>query len=164
MENMLDHYNAVMRDLEQRISRCEQEMRGYRETLSQIRKLASAQTSLFVSAPTSNVPSVAVSQARYSGMSVRWAILCLLAEDAPKPLGTGEIARILTDGGITSRGAKFSSNVSAVLSGMKTREPAPEVEDAENGGYRLTQHGRDVWNGIKLTAQYQNRLSSAIVQ
>lgn len=157
MENMLDHYQAVLRDLEQRRTRLQAELKDVEETAGRIRKLMSPQVSLFGPTPTIPVPSVAVSQSRYSGMSVRWAILCLLAEDAPRPLGTGEIAQILRDGGITSQSRSFNSNVSAVLSVMANNRG--EVETIE-GGYRLTAHGRDVWNGIKLTPQYQNRLSA----
>jgi hypothetical protein len=157
MENMLDHYRAVLADLEQRRSRIQSELRDVDETITRIRRLMSTQTTLFASAPTSGSPIVAVSQSRYTGMSVRWAILCLLAEDAPTRLGTGEIAQILKDGGITSNSQNFSSNVSAVLSVMSNSRG--EVEQVE-GAYQITTRGRDVWNGIKLTAQYRNRLAS----
>jgi hypothetical protein len=158
MENMIEHYNAVMRDLEQRIARCEQEMRGYKDTLSQIRKLASAQANLFAPSPASGVPAVAVSSGRYAGMSVRWAILCLLGEDHSDPLATSQIADILTQGGMTTKGESFPSNVSAVLSVMK--RDRNEVELVE-GGYRLTANGQAAWHSIKLTPQYQNRISGA---
>ena len=153
---MIEHYNAVMRDLEQRISRSEQEIRGYKDTLSQIRKLASAQANLFAPAPASGVPAVAVSSSRYAGMSVRWAILCLLGEDHTGPLATAQVADILTQGGMTTKGESFTSNVSAVLSVM--RRDRNEIEQVE-GGYQLTANGQAAWHAVKLTPQYQNRLS-----
>ena len=56
MQNMREHYDAVMRDLEGRIAHCEQEIHGYRDTLAQIRKLASEQPTLFADSPTVSAP------------------------------------------------------------------------------------------------------------
>lgn len=157
MENMREHYDAVMRDLEDRIAKREQEIRGYRETLSNIKKLVSEQVNLFAETPNVSTPAVAVSSGRYAGMSVRWAILCLLGEDHPGPLATSDIAAILQQGGMTTRGGSFSSNVSAVLSVM--RKDRNEVE-VTGEGYRLTENGHHAWDAIKLTTQFRNRLFS----
>ena len=89
-------------------------------------------------------------------MSVRWAILCLLGDDHSGPLQTSQIAEILQQGGMTTKGASFSSNVSAVLSVMRKEKDEVQLTDA---GYQLTQNGHAAWHSVKLTPQYQNRLS-----
>ena len=97
----------------------------------------------------------------YSGLSTRWAILFLLAENSDgMPMGRGEIAKALTDGGITSSAQSFASNVSAVLSGMANDRK--EVEQVTGGGYQITAHGRDVWEGIKRTAQWGSRIAATV--
>jgi hypothetical protein len=92
---------------------------------------------------------------QYGGLSTRWAILYLLAEFAAEPMGRSEIAKALTEGGITSSAQSFASNVSAVLSGMANDRK--EVVQVENGGYQITEHGREVWEGVKRTPQWASR-------
>jgi len=91
-------------------------------------------------------------------MSVRWAILYLLAEYASGPMGTAEIAKALEEGGITSRGQNFRSNVSAIVSVMVNQRQ--ELEQSGDG-YQITQHGLDVWGGIKQTPQWLTRATIA---
>jgi hypothetical protein len=69
-------------------------------------------------------------------------------------MGTAEIAAALRDGGITSSAQNFTSNVSAVLSGMVNQRR--EIEQADNG-FQITEQGRTVWDGIKHTSQWLNR-------
>jgi len=96
--------------------------------------------------------------APYAGMSVRWAILYLLS-GKEQAMTTDEIADVLKNGGVTSNAQRFAGNVSAILSGM--RNERQEVEQVAEG-YRITQHGRDVWEGIKRTPQWVERHASSI--
>ncbi len=114
-----------------------------------LRKTLPAQAALF-----GNGTTYSATSGKYSGMSVRWAILNLLAEDAIAPLPTAEVAATLQKGGISSGGKNFGANVSAVLSQMTNGRK--ETEQAE-GGYCISEHGREVWDGIKKTEKYQNR-------
>jgi hypothetical protein len=143
------HYQAVLDDLEQRRKRCQKELAELDQTIAVVRRVLPNQSTLF-----SNGTSHAARPGKYMGISVRWAILNLLAEDAVSPMPTGEIADALRRGGISSTSKSFNANVSAVLSDMtNTRK---ETEQAGNG-YQISDHGRDVWEGIKRTEQYQNR-------
>lgn len=142
---MSKHYQAVLNDLEQRRQRCQKELAELDRAIAFMRKPLPPQAH-------------SVYSGKYSNMSVRWAILNLLAEDAVAPMPTSEIAEALQKGGISSRGKSFSSNVSAVLSQMtKEREETEQV----GSGYCISEHGREVWEGIKNTEQYQNRQLSS---
>jgi hypothetical protein len=152
-------FRDVLRELEQEKIKKEadfkREMEGIEETISGLRKMlmSKSQPALFKVTPQHVA---AIPAGKYSNMSVRWAILNLLAEDAVGPMPTGKIAEALNAGGLNSKSGKnFPSNVSAILSVMaNTRE---EVESTENG-YRLTPNGRAAWEGVKHTPQYANRL------
>jgi hypothetical protein len=92
----------------------------------------------------------------YASISVRWAILKFMADHTP----TGEtrsivdMAEALTAGGVRSGGVNFAANVSAVVSAMKNKT---ELEAAGDGKFRITTHGRDVWQSIKTSRQYTAR-------
>ncbi len=172
MDNVIDHYQAVLRDLELRRSRCKQELDELDSTIGGIKKLLSNQASLFVASPApspaANIPfrAVAIARAaevridhsRFTGLSVRWAILKLLAENADSHPTAAEIAQALVDGGMNSKGKDFGSNVSAVLSDMKNKRS--EVANSA-GTWALTVTGRQAWDAIKATPQYRERISSA---
>lgn len=140
-EEMSKHYQAVLNDLEQRRQSCQKELAELEQAIAFMRKPIPLQT-------------LNVYPGKYSDMSVRWAILNLLAEDAVAPMPTSDIAEALQQGGISSRGKSFNSNVSAVLSQM-TRER--EETEQIGSGYRISEHGRAVWEGIKNTEQYRTR-------
>lgn len=93
----------------------------------------------------------------YSGISVRWAVLCLMAEHTNEPLGTAEMAAALEAGGVRSSGMSFVANVSAVVSDMakKREELQPFGDDGKK--YQITQKGRDVWDSIKKSRSYKFR-------
>jgi hypothetical protein len=97
----------------------------------------------------------------FRGISVRWGILKFLGEIASTPMTSGEITRALEAGGMKSKAERFAGNVSAVLSVMKA-EGREEVEVVGDGRYQLTQHGRQVWDHIKVSPKYRNRLSPNI--
>ena len=165
MDNMLDHYQAVLRDLEVRRSRCQRELADIEQTMGGIRKLMNSSASLFVSAPIVAVPNDHASvpeDKKFAGMSVRWAILKLLSEEAPGPLKTLEIASLLASGGISSNSKDFTGNVSAVVSDMVNKRS--ELESAEGNAYKLTDNGRLAWAAIKHSPKYVNRAVSATLQ
>jgi hypothetical protein len=165
MDNSIDHYQAVLRDLELRRSRCQAELAEIDSIVIGIKKLLAKQASLFVSAPAPKpeatieltVGSSTAPLARFANMSVRWAILKLLAENTGAHMTAAEIAQALVDGGMNSKGKNFASNVSAVLSDMKNKRT--EVGNAA-GAWALTATGIEAWGAIKATPQYRNRLSS----
>lgn len=157
MSTMNEHYEAVLHDLETRRAKCQKELADIEQAIRGIRSLTASQAPLFAGTPQQD------ESTKYAGISVRWAILNLLAEDAMAPMTTGAIAEALQRGGISSNAKTFASNVSAILSDMSKQRL--EVEQAEGGGYQITPHGREVFQGIKLTPQYRNRGdSSASVQ
>jgi hypothetical protein len=158
MDDGTQSYHAVLRDLEMRRSRCQQELANIEQTISGIRNLLARDASLFAHIPQSVPPPVG----KYAGMSVRWAVLSYLAEEATEPVPTSVISQALLDGGMTTRGRDFSSNVSAVISVMiKDRD---EAENTGNG-YQITAPGRAAWAAIKNTPQYRSRpMNSANAQ
>jgi hypothetical protein len=171
MDNMIDHYQAVLRDLELRRSRCKQELEELDNTIGGIKKLLSNQASLFVASPApfpaaniafkiatiAGASEVRIDHSRFTGMSVRWAILKLLAENTGAQPTAAEIAQALVDGGMNSKGKDFGSNVSAVLSDMKNKRS--EVVNSA-GTWDLTLTGHRAWEAIKSTPQYRERISS----
>src|SRR4051794_20397098 len=119
------NYSIVLKDLEARRQHCVEELQMLDQMIAGLRRFTARTTpnatmdlkeapSVIPSAITEKPPTSRV----FAGLSVRWAILCLLAEYAQGPLGTAEIAQALRDGGITSNAQNFNGNVSAVLSGM----------------------------------------------
>ncbi|MEK7994252.1 MAG: hypothetical protein AAB403_10650 [Planctomycetota bacterium] len=148
-EQMKEHYAAVLRDLEVRRAQCQRELTELEQIIGGIRKQLSVPISVG-----SSLPNVA---GKFANMSVRWAILNLLAEESTAPMTTPAVADALRLGGISSDGKNFNSNVSAVLSTMANERK--EVESTEHG-YVITQHGRQVWESIKASPKWQNRASS----
>lgn len=166
------NYALVLKDLESRRLRCADEIKMLDQLISGLRSFVvgnaivspqsganSSQPPLetrpALSVPTEDAPA----NRCYAGMSVRWAILNLLCEHASgRPMGTAEISAALRAGGITSNAQNFTSNVSAVLSGMVNQRR--EIEQADNG-FQVTEQGRAVWDGIKHTPQWLNRQDTA---
>ena len=156
MSNPID-YQAVLRDLELKRAQLHRDIVDLDQAISAMRRLVPGQA-------TFPLPSAASQPdneiGKYANISMRWAILKLLCEDAIAPMTTGEIAQALLAGGRPASGVNFNSNVSAVLSVLKQRG---EVQAALNG-YEISDIGRQAWNVIKLTPQYRNRGASANVQ
>jgi len=149
-------YQAVLRDLETKRASY---VNAINELDVMIAGIARQIQGLTGAAPTtaSQRPVVADSpndSQPFASMSVRWAILKLLAS-AGRPMATGEIAKALEAGGVESKGQRFSSIVSAVLSDMKSKKD--EVESVEDGCYRLTEQGREAWEHIERSARYRYR-------
>ena len=134
--SQIEHYRAVLDDLQKQRNEFQFKIQEIDTAMSSLHRLipASAKDEL----PTPSMPNLPVAQVatgKYSGMSVRWAVLNLLAEDATASMTTGEIAEALIRGGIVSQGKSFSGNVSAVLSGMN--HDRKEVVSDGNGGWTL---------------------------
>jgi hypothetical protein len=109
-----------------------------------------ATTAMQVSPPVTSVPD----RLRYAGMSVRWAILYLMADSAMDSLTARQIAEALISGGVRTNGQSFNANVSAVVSVMVRK--SGELERArEFGAYRITPRGREVWDTIKGSKRYR---------
>jgi hypothetical protein len=168
MDNAIDHYQAVLRDLELRRSRLQAEIAEIDGLIKGIKKVTSHEASLFVSSPVEVVsqkklvlsemmPHPLRNAPEFAGMSVRWAILKLLNSRSME-MPAADIAQALIDGGISSgKGKDFVSNVSAVLSDMKNKRG--EVTNS-TGKWAITNGGAQAWAAIQATPQYQNRLSA----
>ena len=106
-------YDIVLKDLEDRQRQCAEEIQRRVEEqkmlaqmIANLRRFISSssqaplpfQRSLVPQSGSQSAPTVG----KYSGMSVRWAILYLLSEHSGPALGTSEIADMLSGGGITS--------------------------------------------------------------
>lgn len=90
----------------------------------------------------------------YAGISVRWGILSLMSDHVSEPMGTADMAEALIAGGVRSGGVNFAANVSAVVSDMVKNRRELELTD---GKYRITPHGREVWESIKVSRRYRTR-------
>jgi hypothetical protein len=156
-----DPYRLVINDLQVRWDRRIEELKIQDSELKSIALALKGLQALMgsgnsASAPDSQ-PQPPHSNAPYAGISVRWAILYLLAEHTTEAMATGQIAKALLAGGIVTKGANFAANVSAVIGGMvRTRK---EVEDT-GSGYQLTTTGREMWMGIKESPQMKLRMST----
>ena len=125
------------------IARIQEKLLAYEESI------AGKTMSLF--SPSAPLPE----RLKYAGMSVRWAILNLMADGGVGELTTPLMAEALTAGGVSTKSQNFNANVSAVVSEMRQRrEPELEPGVAE-GTFRITGHGREVWESIKHTPKYR---------
>lgn len=145
---------AALRDLEVRQKSLREEMTTVEQAINGIRAVLAKDASLLNQIPLNAVPQPAGAGRRYDGLSVRWAVLQYLAEDAVEPATTAEIADALLKGGMTTSGRDFVSNVSAVISVMVNKRL--ELTSVE-GKYSLSDAGRASWNAIKMTNQYRAR-------
>jgi len=88
-------------------------------------------------------------------MSVRWAVLDLLAESEPKT--TAEIAEALIAAGVQTKAANFVNNVSAVLS-TTMKEAHSEVQQLADGKWQLTENGRSAIEHIRTTPKFRGAM------
>jgi hypothetical protein len=147
----IEHYRAVLNDLQSQRNLYQFKIQEIDNAISSLHRLIPEDAKDELPAPAMVNPSAAVVvRGKYAGMSVRWAILNLLAEDANHPMSTGEIAVALQQGGITSSGKNFAGNVSAVLSDMsRTRGEAVSNDD----GWVITEIGKSAWAHISARRQ-----------
>ncbi len=144
----LEQYRAVLDDLMKQRNQLQFRMGEIDAAVAALRRLMPDAPS--APQPDSQATLLLASDGRYSGMSVRWAVLALLSEDAIAPMGTGQIAEALRAGGLTSGGKSFASNVSAVLSGMKSERG--EIIPSEKG-WIISEKGKEAWVHIKASRE-----------
>lgn len=164
--DLYNNYAAVLQDLTSKRDAISSELKQIEAAIAAVSAAIASHSEGPLAKPlpftppiTPPTPSIVPSDQKYSGMSVRWAVLNLMAEDTAEALRTSEIAEMLQAHGVRPGGQNFTSNVSAVVSDMTKKKGELTVED---GRYQITDHGRDVWVGIKRTPQYRYRLASSL--
>ena len=163
--SQIEHYRAVLEDLQQQRDLHQLKITEIDKAISSLQRLipddARSELPIAQSQYAVTPTPASVRAGKYAGMSVRWAILNLLNEDATRPMSTGEIAEALQQGGITSTSRNFSANVSAVLSNMNNERG--EVTSTENG-WTIAPTGRSAWAHIRIRRAEQQQLISSSVQ
>jgi hypothetical protein len=159
--SQLEHYRAVLDDLQRQKNLAQFKIVELDNAIASLHRLIPEEAKDALPTPTpANPPAVTVVHGKYAGMSVRWAILNLLAEDASHPMSTGGIATALQEGGITSAGKNFAGNVSAVLSDMgRVRR---EVTSTDSG-WVITDTGKSAWAHISAKRRGEQLTISANV-
>jgi hypothetical protein len=160
--SQIEHYRAVLDDLQNQRNVLQYRIKEIDTAITSLHRLIPNEAKDELPTPAMpNIQRADVPQGKYAGMSVRWAILNLLAEDATAPMATGDIAEALLKGGIVSKGKSFSGNVSAVLSGMN--HDRQEVV-FQGDGWVITETGKSAWTHIsaKRQAEKQFMLSSNV--
>jgi hypothetical protein len=161
--SQIEHYRAVLDDLHRQRDLHSLKVTEIDKAISSLHRLIPADAKEEFPTPNYSMASTPTVRAgKYAGMSVRWAILCLLSEDATGPMGTGDIADALRRGGIVSTSKNFNGNVSAVLSDMNNTRK--EVQSSPEGGWTISQVGRQVWSHIRHKKEAQQDLISSSVQ
>ena len=144
----LEQYRAVLEDLVKQKNELQFKIGEIDAAVSALRRLMPIEEQPRQKDLQQSLPMV--KHGRYSEMSVRWAILALLAEEAEGPLSTGQIAIKLIEGGVTSESRHFGANVSAVLS--KMNHERKELESSPDG-WRITEAGKTAWIHIKASRE-----------
>jgi hypothetical protein len=152
-DEIKSHYDAVLKDLDQRV---EDSRRQLAELQARMKELHFTRQNIQkLMTPDGPVRASPNSESqKYTDLSVRWAILCLLTE-INVARSIPEIAEALCAGGIRTTARDFNNNVSAVLSQMKAKEK-PEVQ-VFDGKWSITEVGRGAWSHIKLKRSKQDR-------
>jgi len=150
----LEQYRAVLDDLMKQRNQLQFRIGEIDSAVSALRRLMPDEE--IVIEKDSQQPLPIVVHGRYADMSTRWAILALLAEDATRPLTTGEIADALRAGGMISSSRNFAGNVSAVLSGMNHEKK--EVVAGPHG-WSISENGKNAWIHIKATREHKKQFT-----
>lgn len=149
------HYEAVLHDLQAEHQQVQQQVGSLQARLKELHNsISTLAKRLNPDAPPSSyspAPSRPPNQ-KYANMSVRWAILDLLA-DSQKAMTTAEIADALLAAGVQTRAANFANNVSAVLS-TTMREDHNEVQQLPDGKWELTEKGKEAIEYIRTTPKF----------
>lgn len=160
---MSDTYTAILAELMRRRDALTVEINGVNSAIAAIMPLSVGETT----AAQAVKPAIQVGVADsvriedhadqrfgdYSRLSVRWAALWHLAEFARGPMRNGEIADAIRAGGYHSGAGSFPNAVSAVLSGMRTKE---EIDGNPDTGYYLTDKGRQIWSTIRHSERFRS--------
>ena len=150
-------YEAVLHDLEVERNEAQEQITSLQARLKELHNSISTLTrrlspDVSVSPSSHSLTPSRLPNRRYASMSVRWAILDLLAESEPKT--TAEIAEVLIAAGVQTKAANFANNVSAVLS-TTMKEQHKEVQQLPDGKWQLTENGRSAIEHIRTTPRFQ---------
>ncbi|HEY2431570.1 MAG TPA: hypothetical protein VGI12_02780 [Vicinamibacterales bacterium] len=156
-----DPYRVVLADLHARRKRISEELAEIESTVAVIERIlarsgsavaiVSAERSEMISS--SRPPARAGGNINFANMSVRWAVLGFLAEEATGPMGSGALANALRQRGLEKQGpSRFGNVVSAVISNLKAKG---EIEAVDGGLYQLTAAGRAMWAHIRASAKFR---------
>lgn len=154
---MHGHYRAVLDDLGAKKAKVLQELNQLDAAIAAIKSLAGDPVQVQPQRPTAQhatVPNAPVEHGiNYAAISVRWAVLSLLADVATGPMSTGQIAEALQQRGVKKETkSPFGNIVSAVLSNLRVKG---EVEPVGDGLYQLSDAGRSMWKHIKSGPKFQ---------
>ncbi len=151
-------YEAVLRDQESERDEVQQQVSAGQARLKEVHNSISTLLKRLnpdaVTSPSSSVNPPRQSSRKYAYMSVRWAILDLLAESEPKT--TAEIAEALIAAGVQTKAANFVNNVSAVLS-TTMKEAHGEVQLADSK-WQLTENGKSAIEHIRTTPKFRGAM------
>lgn len=141
------HYDVVIRDLESRKNTHRHAIEEHKRALEEIDQTISGIKNLNARMNGSQAWGISPAAGqKYTTISMRWAILHILGE-FHDPMTSADIAEALKAGGANSRGKNFNSNVSAVLSNMKSARE--EVTLSKSGKWAITETGRSMLDHIK---------------
>ncbi len=158
--SQIEHYRAVLDDLQRQKNLAQFKIVELDNAIASLRRLIPEDAREALPEPIPVNPATIIPPRKYAGMSVRWAILNLLCEDATSPMSTGGIATALQQGGITSAGKNFAGNVSAVLSDMGRVRHEVSSTDA---GWIITDTGKSAWAHISAKRRGEQLMISANV-
>lgn len=125
-------YREVLADLRARIAEHVMSIEALNGAIQVVLANAPPETAELESLP-------AAHPGRFVGLSLRKAILKFLSEEPSNAYDTGLVSQALQEGGMTTNGASFTSNVSATLSDMAKKYG--EVERANGTAWKLTSKG-----------------------
>ncbi len=154
-EAVLQDQESEYNDVQQQISAGQARLKELNNSISTLRKRLNPDASVATTSHSSLVTPSRPSSKKYAYMSVRWAILDLLAESEPK--ATAEIAEALIMAGVQTKAANFTNNVSAVLS-TTMKEQHDEVQQLPDGRWQLTENGRGAIEHIRTTPRFRGAL------
>lgn len=157
-KELYEHYKAILKaeEAEAEDLKAERERIDGRleQTQASIARISAKISDYHEATPAGGSEPVQVPERlKYAGMSVRWAILRLMADGGAEDLSTSQMAETLKNGGVSSGGKNFAGNVSAVVSEMVRVKR--ELESPASGIYRITALGREKWDTIRHSAKYR---------
>ena len=138
--DLKSQYEAVLHDLEADRDQTQEQLATLQAKVKELNQSIATLSARLNIDPSSRAPVTARPSFQYANMSVRWAILNLLNDS--EPMTTPAIAEALKTGGVESRAANFTNNVSAVLS-TNMKELHKEVEQLPDGKWQLTETGKN---------------------
>lgn len=166
MDNNINLYQQTLNALQDRRTKCIEELQKLDSAISALSATMTAAAPLLSSPPPPvfHIAKPSDHQKRYAYMSVRWAILKFFAEGmlgygSGQTVTSADMSAELLSGG-NERASK--PTVSAVVSDMVNKRN--ELQTTDSGGFMLTDNGKAAWAAIRQSARYENRASSATQQ